>query len=273
MKKITGEQAIRELEALRASAKASGDVSRVESVFKEANDMIEKLDAAVTNGERLLAHDLQVRLAEVVDREREAQGLGSVESKLAEAAAKEAESQLGGAIPTAEAATPAPAAYAPAAAATATAAPAAGGFVPAAAPGADAATAAGAWGAAQGGWAGQTLDPAAAAAAAAAGWVWDAAAGGWTAAGMQQATMVQPQVVMQAPIATGATYAAAGYGQMAGYSQMPMMATTGSGQEMRPGDWMCPQCANHNFANRLQCNRCKAARPEGGAVAGAVGMG
>jgi hypothetical protein len=29
---------------------------------------------------------------------------------------------------------------------------------------------------------------------------------------------------------------------------------------MRPGDWLCIQCLNHNFANRDSCNKCQAAR-------------
>lgn len=26
---------------------------------------------------------------------------------------------------------------------------------------------------------------------------------------------------------------------------------------MRPGDWMCPSCNNHNYADKIRCNRCK----------------
>merc|ERR1711879_27532 len=25
----------------------------------------------------------------------------------------------------------------------------------------------------------------------------------------------------------------------------------------RPGDWECPVCNNHNYANRTECNKCK----------------
>ncbi|KAJ4461777.1 hypothetical protein PAPYR_1918 [Paratrimastix pyriformis] len=32
---------------------------------------------------------------------------------------------------------------------------------------------------------------------------------------------------------------------------------------VRPGDWICPKCANHNFRQRTVCNRCQAPRPEG----------
>lgn len=28
--------------------------------------------------------------------------------------------------------------------------------------------------------------------------------------------------------------------------------------EVRPGDWLCRHCANHNFADKTHCNRCKA---------------
>lgn len=30
---------------------------------------------------------------------------------------------------------------------------------------------------------------------------------------------------------------------------------------IREGDWECPECKNINFAKRLECNRCRAARP------------
>merc|ERR1719491_722292 len=36
---------------------------------------------------------------------------------------------------------------------------------------------------------------------------------------------------------------------------------------MRPGDWMCPACGNHNYASREACNKCqqpKPVAPEGG---------
>ncbi|EOD32521.1 hypothetical protein EMIHUDRAFT_48607, partial [Emiliania huxleyi CCMP1516] len=26
--------------------------------------------------------------------------------------------------------------------------------------------------------------------------------------------------------------------------------------EVRPGDWLCRHCANHNFADKTHCNRC-----------------
>ncbi|CAK0741840.1 hypothetical protein CVIRNUC_001354 [Coccomyxa viridis] len=32
--------------------------------------------------------------------------------------------------------------------------------------------------------------------------------------------------------------------------------------EMRPGDWMCPDCSAHNFASKVVCYRCNYPRPE-----------
>ena len=31
---------------------------------------------------------------------------------------------------------------------------------------------------------------------------------------------------------------------------------------MRPGDWMCPSCNNHNYADKVRCNRCKMPKPD-----------
>ncbi|CAL1134971.1 unnamed protein product [Cladocopium goreaui] len=30
---------------------------------------------------------------------------------------------------------------------------------------------------------------------------------------------------------------------------------------MRPGDWICAECNNHNYADKINCNRCGAPRP------------
>lgn len=35
----------------------------------------------------------------------------------------------------------------------------------------------------------------------------------------------------------------------------------GAGGKMRPGDWMCTGCSNHNYASRQKCNRCQTDRP------------
>merc|ERR1740129_2618258 len=40
-------------------------------------------------------------------------------------------------------------------------------------------------------------------------------------------------------------------------------------ENTRPGDWTCPSCNNHNYANRIACNRCKMPKME--SVAGALG--
>lgn len=51
----------------------------------------------------------------------------------------------------------------------------------------------------------------------------------------------------------------------------------GAGQssvgKMRPGDWLCPACNNHNYASRAKCNRCQASKPEsaGGEPVAAAG--
>lgn len=31
--------------------------------------------------------------------------------------------------------------------------------------------------------------------------------------------------------------------------------------EVRPGDWSCPSCHNHNYASRAACNRCQLPKP------------
>jgi len=38
------------------------------------------------------------------------------------------------------------------------------------------------------------------------------------------------------------------------------------GSSMKPGDWRCPKCKNHNFANKKVCNRtgCEEPKPRGG---------
>lgn len=54
-------------------------------------------------------------------------------------------------------------------------------------------------------------------------------------------------------------------GQMA-YSRQPMAQASPAqampgNQPIREGDWMCPKCSNHNFAIRVQCNKCQSVRP------------
>jgi predicted nucleic-acid-binding Zn-ribbon protein len=38
------------------------------------------------------------------------------------------------------------------------------------------------------------------------------------------------------------------------------------GSSMKPGDWSCPKCKNHNYANKKVCNRtgCEEPKPRGG---------
>lgn len=35
---------------------------------------------------------------------------------------------------------------------------------------------------------------------------------------------------------------------------------------MRPGDWSCMQCGNHNFADKIACNRCGVPKGSSGAA-------
>ncbi|KAB2623383.1 RNA-binding protein [Pyrus ussuriensis x Pyrus communis] len=54
-----------------------------------------------------------------------------------------------------------------------------------------------------------------------------------------------------------------------GFERVPMPFTQqamtpallGKGaKQWRNGDWMCTNCNNHNYASRLNCNRCKTER-------------
>merc|ERR1719162_2773828 len=42
----------------------------------------------------------------------------------------------------------------------------------------------------------------------------------------------------------------------------------GAAKGMKPGDWMCPSCGDHQFAKNLQCRQCFTANPSGGASPG-----
>ena len=44
--------------------------------------------------------------------------------------------------------------------------------------------------------------------------------------------------------------------------QGQMAAQNGRPANMRPGDWMCPSCNNHNYADKVRCNRCKMPKPD-----------
>ena len=41
-----------------------------------------------------------------------------------------------------------------------------------------------------------------------------------------------------------------------------------SGQELRPGDWICKSCLEHNFAKRIVCRRCKECKPDDAGAGG-----
>lgn len=53
---------------------------------------------------------------------------------------------------------------------------------------------------------------------------------------------------------------------------MPFPAAAGPAAigTMRPGDWCCSACGNHNFANREVCNKCK--MPKMASMMGGMGM-
>lgn len=68
------------------------------------------------------------------------------------------------------------------------------------------------------------------------------------------------------PAATGARPRASPY-------EAAASAATASASVVRPGDWACPACGNHNYASRTACNRCKAPRGAPGAAAAPMAGG
>eukprot|EP01116_Phalansterium_solitarium_P011605 TRINITY_DN2733_c0_g1_i1.p1 TRINITY_DN2733_c0_g1~~TRINITY_DN2733_c0_g1_i1.p1 ORF type:complete len:278 (-),score=62.80 TRINITY_DN2733_c0_g1_i1:268-1101(-) len=42
---------------------------------------------------------------------------------------------------------------------------------------------------------------------------------------------------------------------------------------VRPGDWICANCHNHNYARRATCNKCSAPQSAGGTMIGGAGVG
>eukprot|EP00448_Togula_jolla_P011242 CAMPEP_0170594116 /NCGR_PEP_ID=MMETSP0224-20130122/13825_1 /TAXON_ID=285029 /ORGANISM="Togula jolla, Strain CCCM 725" /LENGTH=261 /DNA_ID=CAMNT_0010918145 /DNA_START=72 /DNA_END=857 /DNA_ORIENTATION=- len=56
------------------------------------------------------------------------------------------------------------------------------------------------------------------------------------------------------PLGKGATRRSPYGGQFGGAAPMATPLTQGEGT--RPGDWVCTSCNNHNYANRIVCNRC-----------------
>jgi hypothetical protein len=45
-----------------------------------------------------------------------------------------------------------------------------------------------------------------------------------------------------------------------------------SGGKTRPGDWMCPSCNNHNYADKVACNKCGNPKAVGAQAFGAPGQ-
>lgn len=67
-------------------------------------------------------------------------------------------------------------------------------------------------------------------------------------AGMQQGMMMMPMMGCM--------------GAQMAQMQNPM-GMGGTAARGRVGDWSCPQCGNHNYAQRTVCNRCGAPKPGG----------
>jgi len=61
-----------------------------------------------------------------------------------------------------------------------------------------------------------------------------------------------------------------GYGMMKGGASPYGKSKDASG--MRPGDWSCPSCGNHNYADKMACNRCRTPKAAGMGM-GVMGMG
>merc|ERR1719498_417730 len=55
-----------------------------------------------------------------------------------------------------------------------------------------------------------------------------------------------------------------GMNNFGGQAQVP--------SNFRPGDWMCQQCGNHNYASRTQCGKCNAPKALSMGGMGAMGM-
>lgn len=78
------------------------------------------------------------------------------------------------------------------------------------------------------------------------------------------------------PVAAGGYGKASGKGgamvigpyqpQAAGVRPLPGAAPASAAgvSGMRQGDWMCPSCSNHNYADKVACNRCRLAKPGAG---------
>lgn len=63
----------------------------------------------------------------------------------------------------------------------------------------------------------------------------------------------------QAAAASGRSFHLPSYGKQAGGAAVraqPYSAPPQSPGGMRPGDWCCPSCGNHNYASRKSCGKC-----------------
>lgn len=54
---------------------------------------------------------------------------------------------------------------------------------------------------------------------------------------------------------------------------MNQMSMGGGNGGMKPGDWMCGSCGDHQFARNSECRKCGAARSDGGGGKGGKGFG
>mmetsp|Transcript_90253 Transcript_90253/g.162741 ORF Transcript_90253/g.162741 Transcript_90253/m.162741 type:complete len:271 (+) Transcript_90253:69-881(+) len=54
------------------------------------------------------------------------------------------------------------------------------------------------------------------------------------------------------------------------YHSAPHPSSGGGGATVRPGDWDCEACGNHNFASREVCNKCSGPQTDAGGGYGAV---
>merc|ERR1719336_1415686 len=58
-----------------------------------------------------------------------------------------------------------------------------------------------------------------------------------------------------------------------GMSAMAINAATLNAANMKPGDWICQGCGDHQFAKNGNCRKCGAPRPDGTGASGAMAGG
>lgn len=61
-----------------------------------------------------------------------------------------------------------------------------------------------------------------------------------------------------------------GGGMMGGGANMMAMMGGGGAGNMKPGDWLCSQCGDHQYARNPACRKCGAPKPEDGGQAGGM---